>query len=70
LEFGKWKFQLPALADGACPIKHGSVIKLSIETITGELVDRISPWSNYVEQCPNTKVYHSVFYNPPEANKT
>lgn len=66
MDYGKWKLTIPANADGSCPIKHGSAIKLSIETSTGELVDRISPWSPYVEQCPTTKIYHSVFYNPSE----
>jgi len=29
LEFGKWKLTIPALADGSCAIKHGSVIKVN-----------------------------------------
>ena len=88
LEFGKWKLQLPANADGTCAIKHGSVIKvtlgrncsnskfflqnifllikLAMELQTGELVDRISPWAYYVEQCKETSVYHMVFYNPEQ----
>ena len=28
LEFGKWSLKLPALADGSCPIKNGSIIKV------------------------------------------
>jgi 1,4-alpha-glucan branching enzyme len=29
LEYGKWKLSLPALADGSCPIKHGSSLKVA-----------------------------------------
>jgi hypothetical protein len=31
------------------------------------MVDRICPWSRYVTQCETTKLYQTVFYNPPEA---
>lgn len=68
LEYGKWKLTLPALADGSCPIKHGSVIKLAIETQTGAIVDRISPWATYVTQCKTTRIYQQTFYNPPKTD--
>lgn len=29
LEYGKWKLTLPALPDGSCPIKHGSILKVN-----------------------------------------
>lgn len=69
LEYGKWALNIPALEDGSCRIKHGSVLKLVIETESGELLDRISPWASYVEQCPISGLYHSVFYNPDEVYK-
>jgi 1,4-alpha-glucan branching enzyme len=69
LDFGKWKLTIPAMADGSCRIKHGSVVKLAVETPTGELVDRICPWSRYVTQCNTSKLYQTVFYNPPESAK-
>jgi hypothetical protein len=28
LEFGKWKLTIPALPDGSCAIKHGSIVKV------------------------------------------
>ncbi|CAF4951590.1 unnamed protein product, partial [Rotaria socialis] len=52
-------------ADGSPAIKHGQAVKLLIETPSGELVDRLSPWSRYVQVGKNTNVYHGVFYNPP-----
>lgn len=66
LDFGKWSLKLPALPDGSCPIKHGSIVKLVIETYTGELVDRICPWSTYVTQCKTSNLYQMIFYNPTE----
>jgi len=67
-EFSKWKLTIPALKDGSCRIKHGSSLKLALEvSSTNEIVDRICPWSRYVEQCPETKIYHTTFYNPPKA---
>lgn len=39
--------------------------KLSIETQTGEVVDRICPWSRYVVQSKETKLFDMVLYNPP-----
>ncbi|CAF0704329.1 unnamed protein product [Brachionus calyciflorus] len=66
LDFGKWHLTIPALPDGSCPIKHGSIVKLAIETQTGEIVDRLCPWATYVTQCKETGLYQHVFYNPPE----
>lgn len=28
LDFGKWRLSIPALSDGSCPIKNGSIIKV------------------------------------------
>lgn len=35
-----------------------------METSTGHLVDRLCPWSRYVQRSEDSKVYHSVFYHP------
>ena len=40
--------------------------QLVIETATGELVDRVSPWATYVTQCKESKLYQMIFYNPIE----
>ncbi|CAM4799376.1 unnamed protein product [Rotaria magnacalcarata] len=64
-QWSKWTITIPPLADGSPAIKHGQAVKLLIETPSGELVDRLSPWSRYVQVGKNTNVYHGVFYNPP-----
>lgn len=33
LDFGKWSLKLPALPDGSCPIKHGSIVKVNLDFI-------------------------------------
>jgi 1,4-alpha-glucan branching enzyme len=38
---------------------------LLIETSSGELVDRLCPWSRYVQRAEKQNTYHGVFYNPP-----
>ena len=51
LDFGKWKIVIPPNPDGTCRIPHNSKIKLVILCHkTGELLDRISPWAEYVYQ--------------------
>lgn len=64
-EWGVWRITIPPLADGTPAIKHGQIIKLLIETPSGELVDRLSPWSRYVQRAEKSNTYHGVFYNPP-----
>jgi 1,4-alpha-glucan branching enzyme len=39
---------------------------LQVETPEGQLVDRLCPWSRFVEQPAKSNTYHDVFYNPPE----
>ncbi|CAF1023661.1 unnamed protein product [Rotaria sp. Silwood1] len=65
-EWGKWTITIPPLADGSPAMKHGQAIKLLIETPSGELLDRLCPWSRYVQRDKNSNVYHGVFYNPPD----
>ncbi|CAF4501480.1 unnamed protein product, partial [Rotaria sp. Silwood2] len=38
---------------------------LLLEIADGQLVDRICPWSRYVQRAEKANVYHGVFYNPP-----
>ncbi|CAF1026570.1 unnamed protein product [Rotaria sordida] len=65
-QWGIWRGTIPHLPDGSPAIKHGQAIKLLLETSDGELVDRICPWSCYVQRPEKSNVYHGVFYNPPE----
>lgn len=69
VESGKWRLVIPALKDGSCAIKHGSIFKLVIETSTGEKVDRLCPWAKYVVKQTNTQEYEMSFYNPSESEK-
>ncbi|XP_071795416.1 1,4-alpha-glucan-branching enzyme-like [Asterias amurensis] len=64
--YGKWEITLPPNADGSCPIAHKTIIKLQIQTKSGELVERLSPWSTYAVQCQETMLFQSVWWNPPE----
>ncbi|CAE1332335.1 GBE1 [Acanthosepion pharaonis] len=68
LDFGRWKLTLPPTNDGECPIRHNSLMKLVIETPSGELVDRLSPWATYVV-CTNVPVFDHCFWNPPESER-
>lgn len=65
-EHGKWELKIPPNPDGSCPINHNSKIKLVIRTKSGELVDRLSPWANFVTQPDSTKAYDQVFWSPPQ----
>ena len=40
-----------------------------IEVVNGTIVDRISPWSNYVVQNTSGNIYESMFWNPPNVFK-
>jgi len=39
---------------------------LLIQTASGEIIERISPWASYVQQNKTTKLYESIFWNPPK----
>jgi 1,4-alpha-glucan branching enzyme len=36
-----------------------------LETPDGQMVDRVCPWSRYVQRAEKSNTYHGVFYNPP-----
>ena len=42
-----------------------SLFQLVIKTKSGELVDRLSPWANYVVQ-PGDKTFDQVFWSPEQ----
>lgn len=67
LEYGKWELTLPANADGSCPIKHLSEVKIVVETHNGSKEDRLSPYAPYVVEPPKSEgtIYKQLFYNPP-----
>jgi len=66
-DFGKWTLTLPPNPDGTPRISHLSEIKVIVKDKHGNLLDRISPWANYVVQPPKEQgyVFKYIFYNPP-----
>lgn len=69
LDFGKWQLDIPAKADGSCPLPHKSKVKLVIVTRDGRMFDRICPWATYVVQPPDSTIYDHVFWNPPQGER-
>jgi 1,4-alpha-glucan branching enzyme len=63
--FGKWHLKIPANIDGACPVRHGSFLKVAVKK-NGVYNNKLSPWANYVTVAKNSIVYHQEFYNPSQ----
>lgn len=53
LEYGKWELHLPPNADGSCPLRHLSEVKIIIKDHNNQLLERLSPWAAYVTQPAN-----------------
>lgn len=64
-EYGSWSILIPD-KNGAPAIQHGTKVKLSITTPSGEVVTRIDPWAKYVIQEKKQIVFDGVYWNPPE----
>ncbi|KAL0117578.1 hypothetical protein PUN28_010409 [Cardiocondyla obscurior] len=72
LEYGKWELQLPPNADGSCPLKHNSEVKLIIKSHNNELLERLSPWATYVTQKPDKSegtTYKQRIWHPENTYK-
>lgn len=73
MDFGKWELKLAPLADGSCPIKHLSEVKVIVRNQSGQLLDRLSPWATYVVQPPKEAGqgvnYKQRIWNPPAAQR-
>lgn len=68
--FGVWSITVPALSDGQCAIAHGSKIKICMISASGEQLDRLPVWINYVTQnLAVSPVYDAIFWNPPETQR-
>ncbi|TGZ77755.1 glycoside hydrolase [Ascodesmis nigricans] len=68
-EFGVWSITVPAV-DGKPAIPHKSKVKITLETPSGERVDRLPAWIRRVEQDLSVSpVYDAIFWNPPEKYK-
>ncbi|KAG7207119.1 hypothetical protein KM043_000994 [Ampulex compressa] len=70
LDYGKWELCLPPNADGSCPIKHLSEVKIIVRDGNNELLERLSPWATYVTQPENkaegTTYKQRIWHPPPE----
>jgi 1,4-alpha-glucan branching enzyme len=62
-DFGKWELIIPARADGSSRIPLDSIVKLQIRIHNGDLVDRLSPFANYVTQNEQTKIFEQRFWH-------
>ncbi|KAJ1786046.1 alpha-1,4-glucan branching enzyme [Coemansia sp. RSA 1807] len=66
-DFGVWETVVANTADGQPGIPHGSHIKVTFVTGSGERVYRLPAWSRYVTQdLTKSPIYEAVFYNPPQ----
>lgn len=69
LDYGKWELHLPPNADGSCPIKHLSEIKLIVKDHNNELLERLSPWATYVTQNrAESATYKQRVWHPSSEN--
>ncbi|XP_046405478.1 1,4-alpha-glucan-branching enzyme [Ischnura elegans] len=71
LPYGKWEITIPARPDGSCPINHLSQIKIVVRQPNGSLLDRLSPWAQYVVPPPKNEgvTYRQLMWNPPPEQK-
>lgn len=68
LDFGKWELVLPPNPDGSCQIAHLSEVKVIVRDNKGQLIERLSPWANYVVQPTDLTFgtnYKQKIWNPP-----
>lgn len=68
LDYGKWQLVLPPHEDGSCQIKHLSEIKIAVQTNSGSIEDRLSPWASYVVQPPKDQgtIFKQRVWHPPQ----
>jgi len=70
LDHGKWEVTIPpSSSDSTCRIKHNSVVKLVIVNNSGERLERLSPWAQYVTSTEHTKVYEQRVFKPAQPYK-
>lgn len=64
--YGKWELYIPPNQDGSVPIKHGSSLKLVVQSKSGEMADRNSPWAKVVRRPEKVPQFHQIFWNAPK----
>ncbi|OQR70033.1 putative 1, partial [Tropilaelaps mercedesae] len=63
--YGKWEIYIPS-SEGKPVVKHLEKVKVVVETQDGHLVDRNSPWAQYVLCDSERAIYNQHFYSPPD----
>jgi 1,4-alpha-glucan branching enzyme len=62
--YGVWEITLPAVG-GKLAIQHGTKVKITMKLPSGEHIDRIPAWIQYVTQDLSvSSVYDAIFWNP------
>lgn len=64
--FGVWETFIPNTPEGLPAIAHGSKVKISMISSTGERIERIPAWIKRAEYDPASNLYEGIFWNPVE----
>ncbi|KAI9680336.1 MAG: alpha-1,4-glucan branching enzyme [Trizodia sp. TS-e1964] len=68
-DYGVWEVILPA-KDGVPAIAHGSKVKITMITPSGDRIDRLPAWITRVTQdIAVSPLYDAVFWNPPKSER-
>jgi 1,4-alpha-glucan branching enzyme len=65
-EFGVWELFMPDTPDGRSAIPHRSKIKVRVEQIDGNWVEKIPAWIKWATQEWNEVLFNGVYWCPPE----
>jgi 1,4-alpha-glucan branching enzyme len=64
--FGVWEVFIPNTSEGIAAIIHGSKVKISMISSTGQRIERIPAWIRRAEYDPASNLYEGIFWNPYE----
>lgn len=68
-DHGKWELFFPHKENGEQQIEHMCKYKLLVWTSDNQILERISPWANYVIQNAETKLMEPHFWHPKQPYK-
>ncbi|KAJ8905803.1 hypothetical protein NDN08_002308 [Rhodosorus marinus] len=68
-DYGYWSILLPRKKDGSQMISHKSRVKTIVMTPGGMMLHRNPAASTYLLQDNSTKLFDTVFWNPPERER-
>ena len=64
--FGVWEIFIPKTLEGIAAISHGSKVKISMISSTGERIERVPAWIKRAEYDAASNLYEGIFWNPTE----